>query len=66
MGTNVANNELISIGRGLGDSARADRAACAAGVLDYHLLAKNLGQSQSDYPACYVAWATGSEWNNQG
>ena len=65
MGTNVANNELISIGRGLSDSTRAERAACAAWVLDYDLLSKDLGHALSDYAACYVAWATGSKWNNQ-
>ena len=48
VGADVAEHELVAVGRRLGDARRAGHAAGAADVLDDHLLAEQLGQARRE------------------
>ena len=61
----AAEPERVAIGGGLGDLARADRAAGAAVVLDHHRLAERLAHGFGDCRAPDVVAAAGRVRNDQ-
>ena len=66
MGSNVANDELISVRRRLRDSIRSEGAARPGGILDNYLLAKELAHPLSNNASRNITRTSGSERNNKG
>jgi hypothetical protein len=66
MGADVAQQELVAVGRRLGDAHNAQRAATAADVVDHNLLAQRRREAGTEQPCHGILRSTGGIWNDQG
>ena len=66
VGADGADDEVVAVGRAVGDTLGAGLAAGAGDVLDHHLLAESFAHLRADHAAEHVGRTAGGERDHHG